>query len=218
MLLFGDKVKTLRGLLSRYIDDLRDSIRSFEAFFFAYSQGVCGDELEEFEYQVRAAESRCDNHRRAIQNHLVAGTFLPDFRSDIFDLVDCIDRVPNQMEDIVIYVSTAHTTFPNSLSGLFDEIVQRNISCVRNLADALDLLLIDLKASTKRAKTVEVDETEIDRLERDIYRGIFRYEGDTITLGRKLLLKEFVCGVCAVSNRAEDAADRIEHLAIKNRA
>jgi predicted phosphate transport protein (TIGR00153 family) len=218
MLLFSNRAKTLKGLLSRYIADLRDSIRSFEAFFFAYSTGVCGDELEEFASQVRAAESRCDTRRRAIQNHLAAGTLLPDFRSDIFDLVDRVDRVPNQMEDIVIYVSTAYTSFPKSLSGLFDEIVQRNISCARNLADALDLLLIDLKASMERAKTVEVDETEIDTLERDIYRGIFREEGDTITPGRKLLLKEFVCGVCAVSNRAEDAADRIELLAIKNRA
>jgi len=190
----------------------------FEAFFFAYSKGAYGAELEDLASQVRAAESRCDNHRRAIQNHLAAGTFLPDFRSDIFDLVDCVDRVPNQMEDIVIYVTAAYTSFPDSLSGLFDEVVQRNISCVRNLADALDLLLIDLKASTERAKTVETGETEIDKLERDLYRGIFRDKGDSISLGRKLLLKEIVCGVCAVSNRAEDASDRIELLAIKNRA
>lgn len=218
MFFFGNKLRTLKGLLSKYIADLRGSIRLFEAFFLAYSKGVSGAELEKFAGQVRASESRCDNHRRAIHSHLEAGTFLPDFRSDIFDLVDRVDRVLNQMEDIVIYVSTAYTTFPNSLSGLFDEIVQRNISCVRNLADALDLLLIDLKASTERAKAVEVDETEIDTLERDIYRGIFRDESDAITLGRKLLLKDFVCGVCAVSNRAEDAADRIALLAIKNRA
>lgn len=216
MFLFGNKVKTLRELLSKYVADLRNGIQLFETFFLAYSSGANGAELEELAGQVRAAESRCDSHRRAIQNHLAAGTFLPDFRSDIFNLVDCVDRVPNQMEEIVIYITSAYTSFPNSISGLFDEIVQRNISCVKSLADALDLLLFDLKASMERAKIVVTGETEIDQLERDIYRGIFRDEGDTITLGRKLLLKDFVCGVCAVSNRAEDASDRIALLAIKN--
>jgi predicted phosphate transport protein (TIGR00153 family) len=218
MLFFGNRAETLKGLFSAYVADLRDGIRSFESFFLAYSKGVQGDALEELAGEVRDAESRCDTNRREIQKQLAAGAFLPDFRSDIFDLIDHVDRVPNQMEDIVVYVSIANTPFPISLSGLFAEIVQRNIACVRNLTDALELLLIDLKASTERAKTVEVEETEIDTLERELYRGIFRERSDTTTPGRKLLLKEFVRGVCAVSNRAEDAADRIELLAIKRRA
>jgi predicted phosphate transport protein (TIGR00153 family) len=218
MLFFGNRAETLKGLFSAYVADLRDCIRSFEAFFVAYSKGACGDELEALSGEVRDAESRCDTKRREIQKQLAAGAFLPDFRSDIFDLIDRVDRVPNQMEDIVIYVSIACTPFPASLSSLFGEIIQRNIACVRDLADALDLLLIDLKASTERAKTVEVEETEIDTLERELYRGIFREKSDTTTPGQKLLLKEFVRGACAVSNRAEDAADRIELLAIKRRA
>ncbi len=218
MLFFGNRAETLKGLFSAYVADLRDCIRSFEAFFFAYSKGVQGDELEELASRVRDAESRCDTNRREIQKQLAAGAFLPDFRSDIFDLIDRVDRVPNQMEDIVVYVSIANTPFPTSLSSLFGEIIQRNIACVRNLADALDLLLIDLKASTERAKTVEVEETEIDTLERELYRGIYRENSETTAPGHKLLLKEFVRGVCAVSNRAEDASDRIELLAIKRRA
>jgi len=218
MLFFGNKADSLKGLFSAYVADLRDGIRAFEAFFLAYSKNVRGDELEELSARVRNAESRCDSNRREIQKQLAAGAFLPDFRSDIFDLIDRVDRVPNQMEDIVVYVSIANTPFPGSLSDLFGEIIQRNIACVRNLADALDLLLIDLKASTERAKNVEVEETEIDTLERELYRGIFNEVSDSTTPGQRLLLKEFVRGVCAVSNRAEDAADRIELLAIKRLA
>lgn len=218
MLFFGNRAEALKSLFSAYVANFRDCIRSFESFFLVYLKGVYGDELEQRASRVRDAESRCDTNRREIQKRLATGAFLPDFRSDLFDLIDRVDRVPNQMEDIVVYVSIANTPFPMSLSSLFEEIIQRNIACVRDLADALDLLLIDLKASTDRAKTVEVEETEIDTLERQLYRGIFRENSDTTTPGKRLLLKEFVRGVCAVSNRAEDAADRIELLAIKRRA
>lgn len=218
MLFFGNRAEMLKGLFSAYVADLRDGIRSFEAFFLAYLKGVQADKLEALAGEVRDAESRCDTHRREIQKQLAAGAFLPDFRTDIFDLIDRVDRVPNQMEDIVVYVAAANSPFPTSLSDLFGEIIQRNIACVRDLADALDLLLIDLKASTDRAKTVEVEETEIDTLERELYRGIFSERSQTTAPGQRLLLKDFVRGVCAVSNRAEDAADRIELLAIKRRA
>lgn len=218
MQIFGRKAKSLKSLLSEYASELRDCIQWFETFFLTYSNGICGNELEDIAKEVRNAESRCDTKRREIQKELAAGAFMPDFRSDIFKLIEAVDRVPNQAEDIVIYVSIACTPIPDILSNSFKEVIHRNVKCAKDLAEALDLLLIDLNSCLKIAKNTEVEETEIDSLERDLYRGIFHRPDNEATPGQKILLKEFVQGVCAISNRVEDASDLIELIAITRRA
>jgi len=216
--IFGKRADALKDIFTEYVVNLRECIKWFEDFFFAYSKGICGEDLEGLEREVRHAESKCDDKRREIQKLLTTGAFMPDFRSDIFKLIERADSVPNKAEDIVVFVSIACIPIPPEFSDLFRELLDMTVRCSRDLADAVELVLEDLHAAMEKAKIVEDAESEIDKIERRLYKNIFHHMDPELTPGKKLLLKRFVEGVATISDKAEDASDHIELMAIKRKA
>lgn len=215
-MLFGKKANSLKDEFKSYVEEFRKCMKGFEDFFYAWSQGICGEDLEDLERYVRHQESRCDTHRREIQKMLTTGAFMPDFRSDIFNLIENVDKVANKSEEIVVFVSIACFPIPEDIKEIFREILTLTVQCTKHLSEALDLLLDDLKAAMEEANLVEDVESEIDTLERRIFRSIFHNQ--EIRPGDKMLLKHFIEGVCDISDKSENASDRIELMAIKRKA
>ena len=218
MKLFGKKAGDLKVHFEEYVNEMRGCIKWFEDFFYAYSKGICGQDLEGLEREVRHAESKCDDKRREIQKLLTTGAFMPDFRSDIFKLIERADKVPNKAEDLVVFVSIACIPIPIEFTELFRELLDKTVDCAKDLADSFELVLVDLDKALEKAKQVEDIESEIDKLERRLYRNIFHHMDPDLTPGKKLLLKRFVEGIATISDKAEDASDHIELMAIKRKA
>lgn len=216
MKVFGKKPVSVKDLLDKYVAEMRNCSSSANEFFHLYMNGVIGDDLRELERNVRHSESRCDDIRVEIETVLMTGTFMPDFRSDIFSVIDTIDRVPNKIEDIVVFLTIARTPLPARYQALFKEMVSVTEECVSNLSDAVELILEDLEKATERTEIVDKDESRVDKIEHAFYDMIFTDE--TLDMGQKLLLKRIGEGVAAISDKAEDAADRIDLIAIKRKA
>lgn len=216
MKVFGKKASSVKEVLDNYVAEMKNCTSLFIQFFEKYLSGAIGEDLRGLERKVRHSESRCDDIRVEIQMLLTTGTFMPDFRSDIFSIVESIDRVPNKIEDIVVLTTIARTPLPAKYVDLFRQMITVTEECVVNLAEAVELILEDLKKATDRADIVEKDESRIDRLEHAFNDMVFQDE--TMDMGQKLLLKRMSEGIAAISDKAEDASDKIDLIAIKRRA
>lgn len=216
MKVFGKKANSVNDLLDKYVAEMRTCISASQDFFDKYLGGALGDDLKELERAVRHSESRCDDIRVEIQALLTTGTFMPDFRSDIFNVIDTLDRVPNKIEDIVVFITIARVSLPEKYQAIFKEMIDVTEECVINLAEAVELILKDLSKATEKAEIVGNDESRVDKLEHTFYDMVFT--DDSLDTGQKLLLKRFGEGISSISDRAEDAADRIDLIALKRKA
>ncbi len=212
----SEEKMTLKQEIAKYCEEMIQCAKLFQDFFLAYTNGKCGDEMMDMVREVRHSEARCDICRREVHSVLYEHNYMPDLRSDIFDLIEKIDGVPNRMEAIVVYVSVACTPIQQDMKEDFEQMVRKTVTCVENLAESINHVLLDLKIASEKAKYVEDVESDVDKLERSLYQKIFANK--EIDMGTKMLLRKFVEEVADVSDRAEDTSDIIELMMIKRRA
>jgi predicted phosphate transport protein (TIGR00153 family) len=208
------KKKHLVKALEEYAEQANETIRLCLDIVNAMFENRGARTLEELAAAVRSSESRCDTLRRGIEYHLYTGALLPSLRGDIFNLLEQYDKVPNKAEDVANFLSLVEPEIPSELHNDFGEILGRTHKAAASLSRALTSLFKNLKDSIAAAKEVELAESTIDKLERQLTRRIFSLEIDT---GGKLLIYEFLKMCCAISDRAENASDRIEIIAVKIR-
>ena len=139
---------------------------------------------------------------------------MPSARGDIFMLLEYFDKVPNKAEDLANFVSLAGPELPEDLLGDIKEIVALTVRCCRALTAAIRQLFKNLTQASEQSREVEAIESEIDTLERRLIRRIFQLQ---IPYGHRMMLRELVTTLTAITDRAENTSDRIEIIAVKRK-
>ena len=208
--------KQITDALDDYCDEIDKTQKAFlETIKLFYAKKPL-NEVELSAKKVRKKESKCDEYRRMIEYQLFAGSLMPGARGDIFALLEELDKVPNKFEDVANFITLISPEVPLDLHDDIEEIILLTEKCVHNLTLAARQLFRNMKKAHEQAKTVEEIETEIDKLERRLIRRIFQLEN--ISHGQKMMLRELVMQICGISDRAENASDKIEITAIKRKS
>ncbi len=164
--------------------------------------------------QTHVLESRADDLRRDIEMTLYGKALLPESRGDILGLLEAMDRVPNAAETALNIIETELVEIPDSYKEDFRELLDLNMEAYRLLRKTADVLFNNPKQTLYVVKDVDVKESASDRLERQLIRQIFASDMEKAD---KILLKDVVVAIGNVSDRAENAADRMAIIAIKRR-
>ena len=181
--------------------------------FNAYLENK-GKEAENFALQVDRLESEADNLRREIAKGLFGGAFLPLFRESFLNFVEAVDKIADEAESCCDLIILESPDVPDDLKLSFKEIVRDSVLSFQPLKEGFGYLLKDFSLILEQVQKVNVKEAEVDQKEEDLTRRIF---SSNLELAQKILLKQLVAKICDISDRAEDAADRLEVLAIKGR-
>ena len=188
---------------------LRETLNSFDA----YLDGKRED-AKDFALQVDRAESEADNLRREIVKRLFKGAFLPLMREDLLNFIETIDKIADEAESCCDLIMLETPDVPDNLKPFFKEIVRDSTLCFQPLKEGFAHLFKDFSLILEQVRKVNVKEAEVDQKEEELTRRIFSAD---LELAQKLLLRQLVAKICDISDRAEDAADRLEILAIKGR-
>ncbi len=210
------KKKKLVEAIEAYADEANKTIESYIAAMKAFFENKPVDELKELVKDVRRTESLCDDYRREIERHLFAGALMPGSRGDIFMMLESMDKVPNKAEQVANLVLLAGPSVPESFRADLLEILDLTGRCTATLCSAMKKFFKNLKKAAVEAQEVEQLESAVDKIERKLVWQIFHM--DDLDMGHKLLLRELITGMCAISDRAEDASDRIEVMAVKRKS
>ncbi len=201
------------NLIREHLEKTEMCLQGAKKTFDAYLAGK-NEEAKNFALQVDKAESDADNLRREIAKGLFEGAFLPLLREDFLNFVEGVDKIADEAESCCDLIMLETPDVPENLKLSFTEIVKGSILSFQPLKEGFDHLFEDFSLTLEKVQEVNIKEAEVDQKEEDLTRKIF---SGNLELARKILLKQLAIKICDISDRAEDASDKLEILAIKRR-
>lgn len=166
--------QTLAGLFGR------SPIKPLQKHFAISNQCVCElipffkavfnadwEEATRLQGEISRLEGDADDIKKSIRLQAHKRLFLPMPRTDLLELIEIQDRVPNQAKDIAGLILGRKMDFPQSLQEPLLEFVTTSVDVTRQALKAIDELddLVETGFGDREAKLVENMVEVIDELE-----------------------------------------------------
>jgi predicted phosphate transport protein (TIGR00153 family) len=206
------KEKAIEEKLDSYFEECDHCFQLFEKAIETLLQAGNGPAFESAADCTHESESDADDLRREIELTLYSRALLPESRGDLLGLLENFDIVLTAAETVLYDLQCQKTVIPDDLLPLFRRLIETNLQAYYLLRKAVDSLLHNPRITLHAVKEVDAKESESDRLEREMLRGIY---SSSIEGYRRLELKELVKQVGRISDVAEHTADRIGIIALK---
>lgn len=211
MFIFKKNFK-LMEMLEEYLHVAQETIDEFVTAFNYVSKEGIDEHFEVLARQTHSKESNADDIRRKIEHEMYAKSLLPESRRDLLEIIELLDRIPNQAESILNMFLTQHTPLITEIKPDMTELI--NISS-ETLIYTIDATRDCFNMSGKMkelARLIDNNESIGDRLERKMIKTIF---SSGIDSGDKLIQKEFVLEVGAICDLCERVKDKLVITSIK---
>lgn len=214
-MIFWKKQKQVQQAVEEYLSEaekcLDEFARAMEVFF---TDGL-SDEFESLVSRTCSQESVADRKRREIEATMYGKALIPESRGDILGMLESIDLVPNKAESVLHQIWLQNMSIPPELVEDVKMLVVANCQAFELLAEAAKKMFTDISAVVPAIDSVTAKEGESDVIERRLIKWMFDSDIDKAD---RILLKELVLEIGAISDRAENAADRLRIIAIKQQA
>jgi predicted phosphate transport protein (TIGR00153 family) len=209
---FGKREAEVEDLVFQHFDAVGECLALFRA---SVEQFFSGDEAYTSTcLAVQEAEGRADDLRRKIKRRLFEGAYTPVFREDYVHLADLVDGVANKAETVVDDLLLEKPDFPESLRPGILDLANLSESAFQILRKALEGLYENMDEVPKLTAEVSRMEGEVDKEERAILATLFDMD---IDLARKILLRDTIRAIGSITDRMENASDRMAIMVVKRR-
>ena len=223
--LFG-KTKFLEGQIDEFLDKVAEGAIYFERGITAYladlqdgkvaEEGKISEVCEEKLSQIIALKERCKELRRSIVNVLYSEMLIPDFRGDVLrlltDLFSLLDAMGNNFQQLMIeYTQVPQTEQPLNEKRFLD-LVQVVVKSVETVIIAARAFFRDPKSVRDHIYQVRVYESEADNITISLKKEIFSSD---LKFSEKINLRDTLDAIDAISDKAEDLADKLDIYAIQ---
>lgn len=211
-MIFVSKQKRIEKQLADYRRQVQLCVAGMRRMFKEYYEKDGQINLEKFIAAVHRNEGRADDIRREIEVTMYSKALFPESRGDILGLLETTDRVPNQAEAVVWMLKTHHIVIPEAFRGGIWELADICHRCVKALLEGQRQLFADFTNATEAVGKVDELESKADGIEAQLIEQVFtsKLEGT-----EKLLLRDLIQSLASVSDKAENAADRIRLMVAK---
>jgi predicted phosphate transport protein (TIGR00153 family) len=209
---FGKREAKVEDLIFRHFDAVDETLELFLKVVELYFRND-PDFIAQGK-EVHKAEGRADDIRREIVLHLFEGAYTPVFREDYHLLAELVDKVANKAETVIDDLVLEKPPFPAELAEKILELARDSVAAFQSLRKALETLFGDMSNVLEHTAQVSRLEGVVDKLEWDLIRRIFDMDLD---LAVKILLRDTVRAIGSITDRMEDASDRIALMVVKRR-
>lgn len=210
--MFWKKSKEIEAAIGEYLDQTALCLATFDKAMAVYFAEPLGQAFGDLVTETSQAESRADAKRREIEAAMYGRALIPESRGDVLGMLESIDLVPNQAEDALHQIWLQGLTVPDQYSDQVKQLVDINCQAVALLCDAARMIFDDISQVVGLAEKVSAKEAESDRIERGLIKAVFDASGDKAD---KILLAGMIRQIGAISDRAENASDRLRIIAAK---
>ncbi len=208
------KGKLVEEKIYEYLDEIKEAKVVFKKLMENYLGGkkkIKGKESKE----VHSFEAKADDIRRDIEQLLYGKVLLPEFRRDILNLLEVLDKMPNKCESIIFMIELQNMKVPSILKKDTLELVEINARAVDKVVEAIKVLLENPKDVDSIVEEIDRIESESDKKEREMIKKLF--SSRSIDKADKILLKELILEIGSISDYGENIGDVITILNIKVR-
>ena len=213
-MLFISKQRKIESSLNEYRQKISTCLEIFERSILQYIETSDRALLEKSCVDIHKAESLADDIRREIEVMMYSKALFPESRGDILALLETMDRVPNQAETTINMISNQQIHIPSQLHPQIVDLINICIRCSHAMLEASAKLFTDFTTATITIGKIDELESEADHLEEAIIKQIFSSNMDGF---EKIMLRDTVKQIAAVSDRSENVGDRIRIIVAKRR-
>ena len=212
---FWKKERQVRQEIDDYLAETERCAEAFQQGIEIFlANGVC-EQFEELVQQTHRHEGTADAKRRGIEASMYHKALIPESRGDVLGMLEAIDLVPNQCESVLYQIWTENPEVPQIYAERFRQIVGPNVQAHVLLCRGMRDLFAGARRVRDLAQDVYENERASDRLERALIREIFASDIDKAD---KILLRELVIRIGEISDRAENAMDRLVLVSAKRQS
>lgn len=142
---------------------------------------------EKLQNKISQLENEADELKKDLRLHLPRGLFLPVPRTDILEILITQDRIANKAKDIAGIIVGRKLVLPHTIAENYISFLKRCIDASQQATQAINQLdeLLETGFRGNEAKLVEdmintldIIETDTDRLQVQIRRQLFELEKD----------------------------------------
>jgi predicted phosphate transport protein (TIGR00153 family) len=213
-MIFISKQKKIESSLGEYRSKVTACLEIFEKSFVQYLENPDKILLEKSCVEIHKAESLADDIRREVEVLMYSKALFPESRGDIMALLESMDRVPNQAESTIHMISNQQISIPKEYHPQIIEMLNLCTRCGQAMVDACAKLFSDFTTATVMIGKIDELESETDHLEGSLIKQIFASDMDGF---QKIMLRDTVKQIAAVTDRAENVGDKIRIIVAKRR-
>lgn len=212
-MLLGKKEKEVEVLIVTFFEKVRETLPELARMIDDYMNK--DKQFKEDAYRVHIHEHEADIIRREIMLKLYKGAFMPFYREDYLVLLSLGDEIANLAESVASYLVLTRPQIPGFLEGGLKQLGSATIDTFQPLQEILKEFQKGGENLPRFAHSVGEMEQKVDRLQWELTKSVFKSD---LPLAEKLLLKEFIDKIAAISDQIEDVSDRFEIMLAKQPA
>ncbi len=208
------KEDRLESLIYDYLKALE---QTEEYFLKAFETCLASPHCEAFHFlinQTHKAESKADDIREEIKSIMYGKALIPDSRGDVMGLLEAMDRIPHLLERVLYMIQTQKINIPEFLIPDLKDLIRISLESCDLMGDQVEALFKKKQGIRALLKTIDVNESHCDHIERRMITRIFESELDPFD---KLQLKELVVEIGNISDEADRVSKRINIISMKRR-
>ena len=172
------------------------------------------EESMEYTKQVHRKEHESDTIQHDIDAEMFGGAFMPSIREALFVTVDTVDKVANRAEKLGDFITLIWPEVPDDIVKDVKKIGEITCLCAHEMRDAIYSLFENIKEVQEKTVNIEHYESEVDRLAWQVLEIIFK-ELEIEKFSHRMMLREMVVHLSSISNKMEDASDRINIIGLR---
>jgi predicted phosphate transport protein (TIGR00153 family) len=178
-----------------------------------FLEGEKGQSME-FTKQVHRKEHEADTIQHEIDTEMFGGAFMPSVREALFVTVDTVDKVAGKAEKLGDFMTLIWPEIPNEIIGDVKRMGELTCACAHDMSDAVYSLFEDIGTVHEKTISIERYEAEIDKLAWQVLKIVFR-KLDIEKFSHRMMLREMILHLSSISNKIEDASDRIDIIGLR---
>lgn len=212
MFLFKRNKKLLERL-EEYLKVNREAMEEFAKGLTHVMNKGLDEHFEILARQTHTNESNADDIRRKIEHEMYEKSLLPESRQDLLEIIEMLDRIPNQAESILNTLLNQQTPLVDFIKPDMKELLDISIQNVDfTIAATKDCFQSGGKIKDL-SRHIDNNESVGDRLERKMIKLIFANK--ELDAGEKLIQKELIMEIGHICDLCEMVKDKLVITSIK---
>ena len=205
--------KSVALSIDDFFDKIDLGILNFKKGINSYIKG----NNEEFDINLKTLnflEKDADSIKRKIENEFYLHSLMPNYASDILDLLESVDDIIDRSKDVINQFDVEKPHLPEEITNEYLELVSLSVKSVENVIPAARIFFTSPDQVKEKIQKVLFYHRETDVLSNNIKRKIFQ-EMDTLKLSEKIHLRYFTLHIEQISDAAKIVAQKLSSLVIK---
>ena len=199
--------------IDEYFDTIELGILNFKEGVNNYLDGNTAD----FETKLKIIdklEEKADAIIRKIENDFYVYSLLPNYASEILNLLEKVDDIIDQTKNTLSQFDVESPFIPEEIKTDFSRLVNISVKTAENVIPAARVFFTDPNLVKDKIQKVVFYERETEKLANKIKRRAFK-EMDQLKLSEKTHLRYFTLHIEEIADAAKVVAKLLSSLLIK---